>query len=106
MTTVPCWEALRSIVAGCSGRPLVRVRPTLGMLILCGAPSMGFGALNEVVEFQATMLVPETNVGAAAAAAATVFRMISIIELFALCGFSCRFDSLDRGRMPCYRTML
>ncbi|MFO0896121.1 MAG: hypothetical protein U0836_01725, partial [Pirellulales bacterium] len=39
------------------------VQPTFGMLLLCAAAGMGFGALNEVVEFAATLLVPETNVG-------------------------------------------
>jgi hypothetical protein len=38
-------------------------RPTFGMLVLCVAVASGFGALNEVVEFAATLLVPETNVG-------------------------------------------
>ena len=33
------------------------------MMVLSGAAALGFGALNEVVEFAATMLVPETNVG-------------------------------------------
>jgi hypothetical protein len=37
--------------------------PTLGHLTICAAAGMGFGALNEVVEFVATLLVPETNVG-------------------------------------------
>jgi hypothetical protein len=58
-----CWEALRSIVAGASGRPAATVRPTLGMLVLSAAAALGFGGLNEVVEFAATILVPETNVG-------------------------------------------
>jgi len=34
-----------------------------GLLVLCAAAGMGFGALNEVIEFAATILVPETNVG-------------------------------------------
>lgn len=63
VTTWLCWEALRSIVAGSTGRPVATVRPTLGILTLSGAAAMGFGALNEVVEFEAMMLVPETNVG-------------------------------------------
>ena len=33
------------------------------MLVLCGAAALGFGALNEVVEFTATMTMPNTNVG-------------------------------------------
>ena len=60
VTTWVCWEGLRSILRG---RGLAEVQPTVGMLVLCGAASMGFGALNEVVEFVAVLLVPETNVG-------------------------------------------
>jgi hypothetical protein len=75
MTAWLCWEALRSIIAGLAskacpdaaphgqGPPPATVHPTLGMLVLCGAAALGFGALNEVVEFAATVLVPETNVG-------------------------------------------
>jgi hypothetical protein len=58
-----CWQALRSIVAGSTGQPAAAIRPTLGKLILSAAAAMGFGALNEIVEFEATMIVPETNVG-------------------------------------------
>ena len=32
-------------------------------MVLAGAASLGFGALNEIVEFTAVLLVPETNVG-------------------------------------------
>jgi hypothetical protein len=31
--------------------------------VLCAAGGMGFGALNEVVEFVAVLTLPETNVG-------------------------------------------
>ncbi len=58
-----CWEALRAIVASSAGRPSPTVRPTLGMLVLSAAAGLGFGGLNEIVEFVATILVPETNVG-------------------------------------------
>jgi len=60
LTTLVCWEGLRSIIASFTVKP---VRPTFGMLTLAAAAGMGFGALNEVVEFVATLLVPETNVG-------------------------------------------
>ncbi|WP_197453444.1 DUF2238 domain-containing protein [Caulifigura coniformis] len=60
VTTLVCWEGLRSIIASFTGQ---RVRPSLGMLTLAAAAGMGFGALNEVIEFVATLLVPETNVG-------------------------------------------
>ena len=58
VTTWVCWQGLRSV--------LVRfgpARPTFGLMVLCAAAGMGFGALNEVIEFTATLLVPETNVG-------------------------------------------
>ncbi|MBI3463923.1 MAG: hypothetical protein HY000_12825 [Planctomycetes bacterium] len=61
VTTFLCWEGLRAIIAGESERNVIR--PTVGMLVLCVAAALGFGALNEVVEFAATLLVPETNVG-------------------------------------------
>jgi len=55
ITTWLCWEGLR--------RALPAVRPTPGILVLCAAGGMGFGALNEVIEFAATLLLPNTNVG-------------------------------------------
>jgi hypothetical protein len=41
----------------------VDVEPTWGLLILCVASGMGFGAANEIVEFIATITLPSTNVG-------------------------------------------
>lgn len=41
----------------------VTIRPTMGLLLLCVATGMGFGAMNEIVEFLATRLMPGTNVG-------------------------------------------
>jgi len=60
LTTLACWQGLQVLVAGAGHTNLP---PTLGGLTLCAAAAMGFGALNEVVEFMATLLVPETNVG-------------------------------------------
>lgn len=37
--------------------------PRLGVLIVCVGVGMGLGAVNEVVEFIATLLIPDTNVG-------------------------------------------
>jgi hypothetical protein len=54
-TTWLCWEAL--------SRTLAIARPSSGILVLCAAGGMGFGALNEVIEFAATKLLPHTNVG-------------------------------------------
>ena len=60
VTTLACWEGLKRML-GRAGE--THPQPTLGRLTLCAAAAMGFGALNEVVEFAATLLVPETNVG-------------------------------------------
>jgi hypothetical protein len=60
VTTFVCWQGLCAILAG---NRRASMKPTLGMLTLCAAASMGFGALNEVVEFAATLVVEETNVG-------------------------------------------
>lgn len=57
VTTWLCWQGMRSAAAP------ARLQPAAGVLVLCGAAAMGFGALNEVVEFAAVLLVPETNVG-------------------------------------------
>ncbi len=88
VTTWACWHGLRASILGSGVRglgssqnprhpkpadnqvadqtpspgPQTRVKPTLGRLLLCAAAGMGFGALNEVVEFAATLMGP-TNVG-------------------------------------------
>lgn len=59
VTTWVCWQGLR----GAFRRRGVVVYPAFGLLVLAVAGGLGFGALNEVVEFVATLLVPETNVG-------------------------------------------
>ena len=41
----------------------VDVKPSFGLMTLCVAGGMGFGAANEVVEFIATITMPSTNVG-------------------------------------------
>ena len=60
VTTFVCWQGLQSILRDVAPGG---VRPIFGMLTLCVAAAVGFGALNEVVEFAATLLVEETNVG-------------------------------------------
>lgn len=60
ITTWLCWQALSARVLNEEGGPL---RPTPGLLVLCAAGGIGFGALNEVIEFFATLTLPETNVG-------------------------------------------
>jgi hypothetical protein len=61
VTTFVCWQSLRA--AATPEHPQEHLKPTPGLLVLCAAASMGFGALNEVVEFAATLVLPETNVG-------------------------------------------
>jgi len=62
ITTWLCWHGLRAAIVGMGiSRP--EVKPTLGLLTLSAAAGMGFGALNEVVEFAAVLLLPNTNVG-------------------------------------------
>lgn len=61
VTTVVCWEGLRAAVFRVTGREAIQA--TCGLVSLCAAASMGFGALNEVIEFIATLLIPNTNVG-------------------------------------------
>jgi hypothetical protein len=63
VTTWVCWQALERAIAALAPPARAKARPNLGLLTLCAAAAMGFGALNEVVEFAATLLVPETNVG-------------------------------------------
>ncbi len=60
ITTWLCWQALR---AGVGKRAGAQLEPTLGVLVLCAAGGMGFGALNEIIEFAATLALPHTNVG-------------------------------------------
>ncbi len=61
VTAFVCWQGLTAIV--CDLHPARHWQPTFGSLLLCVAASTGFGALNEVIEFVATLLVPKTNVG-------------------------------------------
>lgn len=57
LTTWLCWEALCAGIQYRLGRKLY---PTIGLVTLCVASGMGFGALNEIVEFLA---IPDTTVG-------------------------------------------
>ena len=57
VTTWVCWQGLQAIA-----KPQV-LAATFGSLLLCAAAGMGFGALNEIVEFIAVLLIPNTNVG-------------------------------------------
>jgi hypothetical protein len=59
LVTWICWQSLR----GAFRSRGITVQPRLGLLTLCVAGGMGFGAANEVVEFIATLALPGTNVG-------------------------------------------
>lgn len=60
VTTWLCWQALSSSMRR---QFQVTLTPSYGLLVLCAAAGMGFGALNEVVEFIAVLTIPNTNVG-------------------------------------------
>lgn len=59
VTTWVCWQGLRSAIRRRGGK----ASPTFGLLTLAVAAGLGFGALNEVIEFVAVLSLPETNVG-------------------------------------------
>ena len=59
LTTWVCWQGLAASLRA-RGLPAA---PTLGRLTLAAAAGTGFGALNEVLEFIVTLIVPNTNVG-------------------------------------------
>jgi hypothetical protein len=60
VTTWVCWQILKSNIEKQTGKA---PEASYGLCILSAAGGMGFGALNEVVEFIATLTIPETNVG-------------------------------------------
>ncbi len=52
------WASWQGLKAGANV-----TQPTFGLLTLCVFAGMGFGALNEVIEFMAVLAIPDTNVG-------------------------------------------
>ena len=60
VTTWMCWHSLKASLRRGFG---IQLKPTFGLLTLCAAAGVGFGALNEVVEFIAVLTIPNTNVG-------------------------------------------
>lgn len=60
ITTWLCWHGIRTQLAVRSTAPIT---PTPGLLVIAAAGGMGFGALNEVIEFIAVLTIPNTNVG-------------------------------------------
>ncbi len=55
VAAVGCWQVLRSIVPD--------LRPSPAPLLICWIAAQGCGALNEVAEFAAVLLIERTNVG-------------------------------------------
>jgi uncharacterized membrane protein YjdF len=55
VTTLVCWQCLRPALA--------EKRATIGLSLLCAFAAAGLGALNEIVEFSATLIMDKTNVG-------------------------------------------
>jgi uncharacterized membrane protein len=60
VTTWVCWHCLRASLQRGFG---IQLQPTFGVMVICAAAGVGFGALNEVVEFIAVLTIPNTNVG-------------------------------------------
>ena len=60
VTTWVCWHCLKSSLQRGFA---IQLKPTFGMMVICAAAGVGFGALNEVVEFIAVLTIPNTNVG-------------------------------------------
>lgn len=57
VTTWLCWRCLVAY------QPELASKKPAGGLALCAFAGMGLGALNEVIEFTITLVVPENNVG-------------------------------------------
>ncbi len=60
VTTWVCWHCLKVSLQRGFG---IQLKPTFGMMVISAAAGVGFGALNEVVEFIAVLTIPNTNVG-------------------------------------------
>lgn len=59
VATWVAWHGIRAAIRRRGGEAV----PTLGLMVLAATSGMGLGALNEVIEFAATLLFTETNVG-------------------------------------------
>jgi len=59
IATWVCWQGIGGAIRKRGGQ----VNPTAGLMVLTATAGMGLGALNELIEFIATLLIPETNVG-------------------------------------------
>lgn len=65
VATWVCWQGLRAGVARQrnEGQRDQSVQTTPGLVLLAATAGMGLGAVNEVIEFVAVLLLPNTNVG-------------------------------------------
>ena len=96
-TAWACWQGLRSILSSSGGNNSQQIKPTVGMLVLCGAAALGFGALNEVVEFIASMTMPNTNVGGYINTGFDlVANLVGVSAACVLIGLSARPRRVDR----------
>ena len=59
VATWVCWQGISAAIRTRGGQATASV----GLMIVSAAAGMGLGALNELIEFVATLLIPETNVG-------------------------------------------
>jgi hypothetical protein len=59
VATWVCWQGIRAAIHRRGGEAV----PSLGLMVLAATSGMGLGALNELIEFSATLLMAETNVG-------------------------------------------
>jgi hypothetical protein len=60
LATWVCWLGLRAAIENRGGS---EASPSIGLMVLSATAGMGLGSLNELIEFAATLTVPETNVG-------------------------------------------
>lgn len=63
LTTWLMWQSLCQII---HRRYQRRLLPTFGLLLLCATSSMGYGAVNETVEFVSNICFPHTDMAASA----------------------------------------
>lgn len=60
VATLVCWHCLSYLMRQHGGEC---TRPQVGPLLIVLFAGSGLGAINEVIEFMATLFIPETNVG-------------------------------------------
>lgn len=86
-----CWQALKGAVRG-------PVAPTPGLLSLCALAACGLGAINEVVEFVATLIGPSNVGGYRNTALDLVFNLLGAGLAAVLIGWHERSGRASSGR--------